>query len=80
MNLTEETFWFRQIWFTEWDPSKVEYRTNLVTIDFERADAFTMEWEAAAIGALEELSEITAADGYRVLFNVMRRYSGKRLQ
>ena len=73
MNLTEETFWFRQIWFTEWDPSKVEYRTNLVTIDFERADTFTMEWEAAAIAALSELSDLAAADGYRVLFNIRRR-------
>ena len=70
---SKDDFLFRQIWFTEWDPSKVEYRTNLVSIDFERADSFTMEWEAAAIRALSELSDLTAADGYRVLFNIMRR-------
>ena len=51
----------------------MEYRTNLVSIDFERADTFTMEWEAAAIRALSQLSEVTASEGYRVLFNVQRR-------
>ena len=62
---------FRQLWYTEWDPSKVEYETNLVSVDFERADNFTMQWEAAAIRALADLSEATT--DYGVFFQIMRR-------
>ena len=49
----------------------MEYETNLVSIDFERADNFTMQWEASAIRALADLSDVTA--DYGVLFNIMRR-------
>lgn len=51
------------LWFTEWEPDKIEVSTKLVGMDLKKADPFTMEWEAAVIDNFLELADDMHEEG-----------------
>jgi hypothetical protein len=63
------------MWYTEWDPAKLEDTAKIIGFDINLADPFTMQWEADIIKGLMSQTEMLKDEGkgFELYLNFLRR-------
>ena len=67
----------RSIWLEEFDPDNIDLASTLIGFDIDKADPFTMGYEAKVIDLMKTWMSVGEKEskGYRFFFNVGRSFS-----